>query len=207
MRGAGERRLPIARVDMAAPPGRGVAIDDVRARARSRARARARPPADRDPRRPPRRGRRPRARGRSGARRSDVPGRRAGGSRCHDDSPRPGSTLAAVGTTPPATPSPTAARPRSSCSRPTAPTAIVCHHRPARARRDRDPARAPYLPGDLSVTGFDDLPEAALASPPLTTVQQDHEEKGAAAARLLLEGDAPSEPVVLPTRLVTRGST
>ena len=31
--------------------------------------------------------------------------------------------------------------------------------------------------------------------------------KGAAAARLLLDGDAPSEPVVLPTRLVARAST
>ena len=59
----------------------------------------------------------------------------------------------------------------------------------------------------MAVAGFDDLPEAALTDPPLTTVHQDHVGKGAAAARLLLEGDAPSEPVVLPTRLVTRASS
>jgi DNA-binding LacI/PurR family transcriptional regulator len=63
------------------------------------------------------------------------------------------------------------------------------------------------VPEDLAVTGFDDLPEAALTDPPLTTVHQDHVGKGATAARLLLEGDAPPEPVILPTRLVVRGST
>jgi DNA-binding LacI/PurR family transcriptional regulator len=63
------------------------------------------------------------------------------------------------------------------------------------------------VPGELAVAGFDDLPEAALTVPPLTTVHQDHVGKGAEAARLLLEGEAPPEPVVLPTRLVARGST
>ena len=63
------------------------------------------------------------------------------------------------------------------------------------------------VPDDLAVAGFDDLPEAALTDPPLTTVHQDHVGKGATAARLLLEDGAPPEPVVLPTRLVARAST
>lgn len=64
------------------------------------------------------------------------------------------------------------------------------------------------VPGDLAVCGFDDLPEAALSVPPLTSVHQDHGEKGAQAARLLL-GEQPAGPadVVLPTRLVVRASS
>ncbi len=64
------------------------------------------------------------------------------------------------------------------------------------------------VPEDLAVCGFDDLPEAALSSPPLTTVHQDHGEKGAAAARLLgAEGGAEPADLVLPTRLVVRASS
>ncbi|MEV0588801.1 LacI family DNA-binding transcriptional regulator [Nonomuraea sp. NPDC050310] len=42
------------------------------------------------------------------------------------------------------------------------------------------------LPGDLSVTGFDDNPEAAHLHPPLTTVKQDPVAVGALAAEVLL---------------------
>lgn len=64
------------------------------------------------------------------------------------------------------------------------------------------------VPADVAVCGFDDLPEAALSDPPLTSVHQDHGGKGAAAARLLL-GEQAAEPadIVLPTRLVVRAST
>jgi DNA-binding LacI/PurR family transcriptional regulator len=62
------------------------------------------------------------------------------------------------------------------------------------------------VPRDLSVTGFDDIPEAALSTPKLTTVRQPHDRKGAEAVRLLLEGD-PDESVLLPTELVVRAST
>lgn len=66
------------------------------------------------------------------------------------------------------------------------------------------------VPKDISVVGFDDVPEAARATPPLTTVRQPHVEKGALAGRILLarirEEDLP-EPKLLPTRLVVRGST
>lgn len=66
------------------------------------------------------------------------------------------------------------------------------------------------VPGDLSVVGYDDVPEAARSNPPLTTVHQDHVEKGLAAGRLLVErlgGGEPDGPKLLPTRLVVRGST
>jgi DNA-binding LacI/PurR family transcriptional regulator len=63
------------------------------------------------------------------------------------------------------------------------------------------------VPADLAVAGFDDLPEAATTDPPLTTVHQDHSAKGARAAELLLQPGPASGEVVLPTRLVVRGST
>jgi DNA-binding LacI/PurR family transcriptional regulator len=62
------------------------------------------------------------------------------------------------------------------------------------------------VPAQLSVTGFDDIPESAHSSPPLTTIRQPHARKGAEAVRLLL--DAPQgETVHLPTELVVRAST
>ncbi len=66
------------------------------------------------------------------------------------------------------------------------------------------------VPGDLSVVGFDDVPEAETATPPLTTVRQDHAEKGRLAGEMLvaqLRGEELPEPVLLPTRLVARDST
>ncbi|MEU8005146.1 substrate-binding domain-containing protein [Catellatospora sp. NPDC049111] len=64
------------------------------------------------------------------------------------------------------------------------------------------------VPGELSVVGFDDVPDAATARPPLTTVRQPHDDKGAQAVHLLFhEGPPPAAPVLLPTRLVIRGSS
>ena len=48
--------------------------------------------------------------------------------------------------------------------------------------------------------------EAALATPPLTTVKQPHRRKGSEAVRLLLDGDDESG-VELPVELVVRAST
>ena len=62
------------------------------------------------------------------------------------------------------------------------------------------------VPRDLSVAGFDDVPAAALSTPPLTTIRQPHHDKGSEAVRLLLEGE-PSDSVLLPTELVVRAST
>lgn len=60
---------------------------------------------------------------------------------------------------------------------------------------------------DISVVGFDDIPEAAAAG--LTTIRQPAAEKGAMSAELLL--DPPKDPagrrVLLPVQLIVRSST
>ena len=66
------------------------------------------------------------------------------------------------------------------------------------------------VPDDLSVIGFDNVPESALSEPPLTTIEQPIQQMGFDATRLLI-GLIESEPVarrtrMLPTRLVVRGS-
>jgi DNA-binding LacI/PurR family transcriptional regulator len=43
------------------------------------------------------------------------------------------------------------------------------------------------VPEDIAIIGFDDIPEALVLRPPLTTVRQDPWELGAASARLILE--------------------
>jgi DNA-binding LacI/PurR family transcriptional regulator len=66
------------------------------------------------------------------------------------------------------------------------------------------------VPEDLSVAGFDDVPEAATSRPPLTTVHQDHTKKGALAGRLLvaqLREEETEDTDLLPARLIVRGST
>jgi DNA-binding LacI/PurR family transcriptional regulator len=67
------------------------------------------------------------------------------------------------------------------------------------------------VPGDVSVIGFDDIPESASFLPPLTTIHQDFAEVG----RLCVEGvigkmrhDGTAHGTTLvPTRLVPRAST
>jgi DNA-binding LacI/PurR family transcriptional regulator len=65
------------------------------------------------------------------------------------------------------------------------------------------------VPEDVSVAGFDDIPLAAQARPPLTTVRQPLAEKGEAAYGLLQEllAGGPAREVQLPVELVVRGST
>jgi LacI family transcriptional regulator len=64
------------------------------------------------------------------------------------------------------------------------------------------------VPGELSVVGFDDTPEAVRDQPPLTTVHQPHTDKGATAARLLLAPTFDENAhIELPTRLVVRASS
>ena len=67
------------------------------------------------------------------------------------------------------------------------------------------------VPGEVSVVGFDDIPEASLLSPALTTVWQPAEEKGTRAAELLVGmirgADTPPDEVVeLRCRLVPRAT-
>nr|WP_246227151.1 substrate-binding domain-containing protein [Propioniciclava coleopterorum] len=58
---------------------------------------------------------------------------------------------------------------------------------------------------DVSLAGFDDIPEAAGRG--LTTVHQPIEEKGRRVARLMLDPALEPRRVILPTRLVVRAST
>jgi DNA-binding LacI/PurR family transcriptional regulator len=66
------------------------------------------------------------------------------------------------------------------------------------------------VPGDLSVTGFDDVPLAAHLAPPLTTVRQDAMGWGRAAAEVLLavgEGRPATDVELAPAAPVFRAST
>ena len=67
------------------------------------------------------------------------------------------------------------------------------------------------VPDDLSVVGFDNVPESVLTDPPLTTVSQPLQDMGSAAVDLLIRlmNGTPVDRthVRLPTELVRRGST
>ena len=66
------------------------------------------------------------------------------------------------------------------------------------------------VPGDVSVTGFNDMPFVDRIAPPLTTVRIQHAEMGRRGAELLLAAltePASREDVVLEPELVVRAST
>jgi LacI family transcriptional regulator len=66
------------------------------------------------------------------------------------------------------------------------------------------------IPGELSIIGFDNIPEAAQADPGLTTVDQSIQEMGKIAIQMLIaliEGKPlENQFIKTPTRLVIRGS-
>ncbi|WP_255608315.1 LacI family DNA-binding transcriptional regulator [Micromonospora sp. PLK6-60] len=65
------------------------------------------------------------------------------------------------------------------------------------------------VPDDLSVIGFDNVPESALVNPPLTTISQPLQRMGAEALRLLIDliaGVERDTHIQLPTELVIRAS-
>ncbi|GIG00551.1 LacI family DNA-binding transcriptional regulator [Catellatospora citrea] len=68
------------------------------------------------------------------------------------------------------------------------------------------------VPEDVSIVGFDDIPEAEYLSPPLTTVRQDFDEVGRRCLAALLDlldadmPDAPPHPRVAPTLMVRASS-
>lgn len=90
------------------------------------------------------------------------------------------------------------------------PQAIVCaNDQTALGVMHALASRGVHVPGDVAVTGFDDVPVARHLHPPLTTVRQPIQELGAAAfdvlhARISAGGGQPD--VVLPVRLVLRES-
>jgi DNA-binding LacI/PurR family transcriptional regulator len=67
------------------------------------------------------------------------------------------------------------------------------------------------MPGDVSLVGFDDIPESPYFTPPLTTVRQNFIEVGGRSLRLLVHAIETGERVVpasrVPTELVVRAST
>lgn len=90
------------------------------------------------------------------------------------------------------------------------PTAVICGNDVLavgaiiEARR-----RSLSVPGDLSVTGFDDIDLAEVSDPALTTVHVPHRRMGEGAARALLairDGAVGRQDLELETRLVVRKS-
>lgn len=109
-----------------------------------------------------------------------------------------------------------------------APTAAVCYNDAVALGLMLGLQARGRLPGkDFAVTGFDDIPEAAVSVPPLTTLAADPRARGRQAAHLVLArvnsaGDgkngnaaprtpqptaAPPAHTVVPVRLIVRAST
>jgi DNA-binding LacI/PurR family transcriptional regulator len=68
------------------------------------------------------------------------------------------------------------------------------------------------IPGEVSVVGFDDVPEAEYYLPPLTTVRQDFGEMGRRSMRLLLDvmasgAEHAATPSTITPELIVRAST
>lgn len=104
-----------------------------------------------------------------------------------------------------------AAAMRNLLAEPVRPTAVLCI-------TDRLALGALYaarqaglvVPRDLSIVGFDDIPRAIEAAPPLTTIRQAHRTKGLLAGQALiarLRGERVAERTDLQVQLVVRGST
>jgi DNA-binding LacI/PurR family transcriptional regulator len=65
------------------------------------------------------------------------------------------------------------------------------------------------VPDDISIVGFDDIPEAGYLNPALTTVRQDFQAIGRRAIDLVmatLDGSTTNVPL-LPAELIIRDST
>ncbi|MER9326796.1 substrate-binding domain-containing protein [Mesorhizobium sp. M0488] len=88
------------------------------------------------------------------------------------------------------------------------PTAILAmSDRMALATLEWLSARNLSVPGDVSVVGFDGVPEGAVSEPPLTTVAQPIAEMGRLAVKAILESDGQVRRQQLPVELIVRGSS
>lgn len=68
------------------------------------------------------------------------------------------------------------------------------------------------IPGDVAIVGFDNVPQSAFTTPPLTTVAQPTAQQGREAAEMLLDriegrADRAQREVCLECQLIVRGST
>jgi LacI family transcriptional regulator len=93
-----------------------------------------------------------------------------------------------------------------------APTAAVCYNDAVALGLASGLAALGRRAGaDFALTGFDDIPEASVSTPPLTTIAVAPRERGMQAARLLLArlgGDTQTpHRTVAPARLVVRDSS
>jgi DNA-binding LacI/PurR family transcriptional regulator len=67
-----------------------------------------------------------------------------------------------------------------------------------------------HIPREVSVVGFDDIPEAAYFTPPLTTVKQDFDDMGRRSLQLLLQmldGELVETGTSVAPKLQVRAST
>jgi Transcriptional regulators len=92
------------------------------------------------------------------------------------------------------------------------PTAAVCYNDTVALGLMLGLASRGIQPGrGFAVTGFDDIPEAAMTTPPLTTLSVDPRERGRQAARMLLQRvadpDAAPARAIAPVRLCIRESS
>jgi LacI family transcriptional regulator len=66
------------------------------------------------------------------------------------------------------------------------------------------------VPDEVAIVGFDDMPHAMTADPPLTTIRQPVRRAGALAVEMLVDildnGPQPARRLILPTELVVRAS-
>ncbi|MDR3708578.1 MAG: LacI family DNA-binding transcriptional regulator [Capsulimonadaceae bacterium] len=105
-------------------------------------------------------------------------------------------------------------RARGLLSRPASqrPTALFCgSDRIAFGAMDAAKELGVRIPQDLSIAGFDDIPQAASTDPPLTTMRQPLTEFGKTAAEVLLshinDFTEMGQKTILPHELIVRSST
>ena len=96
-------------------------------------------------------------------------------------------------------------------NRPDPPTAVVCaNDLSALGALEEAQLRGLKVPQSISIVGYDDIDEAALASPPLTTIRLPPHEIGVVAAEKLIErlkGREESSSTFIKGELIVREST